>query len=444
MTFLLSIFSKLSTAGMSHRSRLLSRALGAVLIAYLAYATFATHQPSSSPPQPALTLTTGPILISEELPPPAPAASTLSVLVKRGDTLSSLFKRANFGADLVDRLKKLASDKDVLGKLRPGHELIFTINNKDHALTALRIVKSPTESHNFEKTPTGEFKYAMVVRTPELRQASKEAVITDSLFGAGQRVGIPDWMTMELNTIFGGVIDFILDTREGDTFKLLYEEKYLDGSQIGFGRILAAEFTNQGKIFTAVRYTDKDGNSGFYSPAGQSMKKTFWLNPVDFTRVSSNFSAARKHPILNTIRAHKGTDYSAPKGTPVKATADGRVTFVDRNGSYGKLVVIQHGDHYQTKYAHLNDYKKGLKAGVRIHQGDIIGYVGATGAATGPHLHYEFLVDGVAKDSRKITDQLPQAGISNKDKANFDKQIVPLLSALHKNSPAPMNTATSL
>ncbi len=192
-----------------------------------------------------------------------------------------------------------------------------------------------------------------------------------------------------------------MDTREGDTFNLLYEEKFLDGEFIGYGRILAAQFTNQGETHTAVRYANTAGETSFFNLEGESMRKAFLLNPVDFTRISSGFSLSRHHPILNTIRAHKGTR--------LVATADGRVTFVGRSGSFGKLVMIQHGERFVTRYAHLDGYANGIRSGARVSQGDIIGYVGATGGATGPHLHYEFLMDGVHRNSRTIYDQLPRA-----------------------------------
>ena len=161
------------------------------------------------------------------------------------------------------------------------------------------------------------------------------------------------------------------------------------------------------------------------------MRKAFLQNPVDFTRISSGFSLSRKHPILNTIRAHKGTDYAAPRGTPVVATSDGRVTFADSNGSFGKLVVIQHGERFVTKYAHLNAYEKNIKTGVRVRQGDVIGYVGSTGSATGPHLHYEFLMDGAHRDSRRVFDQLPRAeSISSAELEDFRSQTLPLVTTL--------------
>ena len=159
----------------------------------------------------------------------------------------------------------------------------------------------------------------------------------------------------------------------------------------------------------ALRYDNADGSSNFFNAEGESMRKAFLQNPVDFTRISDGFSLSRKHPILNTIRAHKGTDYAAPRGTPVVATADGRVTYASNNGSFGKLVVIQHGDRFETKYAHLNGYAEGIKSGARVTQGQVIGYVGTTGSSTGPHLHYEFLMDGVHRNSRTIHDQLPKA-----------------------------------
>jgi len=214
---------------------------------------------------------------------------------------------------------------------------------------------------------------------------------------------------MEIAGLFGGVIDFMLDTRVGDSFNVLYDERHLDGEFIGNGSIQVAQFINQGESYTAIRYVNLNGDVDYYNPRGESMRKAFIRNPVDFTRISSNFTLSRRHPILNTIRAHKGTDYAAPTGTPVVASGDGRVTWASRNGSFGNLVVIQHGERFETKYAHLSSYARGVRVGSRVKQGDIIGYVGATGGATGPHLHYEFLIDGVHRNPRTVHDQLPKA-----------------------------------
>jgi murein DD-endopeptidase MepM/ murein hydrolase activator NlpD len=212
---------------------------------------------------------------------------------------------------------------------------------------------------------------------------------------------------MELAGIFGWDIDFALDIREGDQFAVLYEGLYLDGERIGTGNILAAEFTNQGKLYRAVRYTDARGHTDYYAPDGHSMRKTFLRTPVSFTRISSRFNSGRKHPILNRIRAHKGVDYAAATGTPVKATGNGKIVLRGKKGGYGNTVVIQHGSSYSTLYAHLNNFARGKTVGSRVQQGEIIGYVGSTGLATGPHLHYEFRVNGVHRNP--LTVKLPDA-----------------------------------
>lgn len=356
---------------------------------------------------------------------------SIVLTVARGNTLSSLFQQAGYGPALIDELMKAGASPQVLGDLTPGDEIEIGYL-EDRAVARLVIRKSPLESHVFSRGETGGFVYQEVRREPEIRVVRKQATISDSLFAAAKRGGIPVGLALELaNSIFGGVIDFIQDVRGGDTFTVLYEEHYLDGRQIDYGRLLAAEFINQSKPYVAVRFTRTGGESGYFTPEGESLRKAFILNPVDWTRISDGFSLSRKHPILNTIRAHKGTDYAAPVGTPVKATADGRVTFADRNGSFGKLIIIQHGNRYVTKYAHLNDYAKGIKAGVRVRQNDIIGYVGATGAANGPHLHYELLVDGMHQDSRKVFADLPQAeAIAQDEITTFRAQVAPWLLAL--------------
>lgn len=353
----------------------------------------------------------------------------LYLTVAQGDNLSLVFKRAGLGAADVHELTSGNEQTAVLTRLYPGDRLAFAI--EDSKLNSLELFKSPLESYLFTRAPEAGFTFTPVTREPHRELVYKQAVINDSLFLAAQESRIPAGMALELAGIFNGVIDFILDTRKGDTFSVLYEEEYLNGEFVGNGRILAASFTNQGQVFKALRYENSAGESDFFNPEGESMRKAFLRNPVDFTRISDNFSLARKHPILNTIRAHRGTDYAAPKGTPVVATADGRVTFAARNGSFGKLVVIQHGNRFETKYAHLNDYARGIKQGTRVKQGQVIGYVGATGGATGPHLHYEFLMDGAHRDSRTIHDQLPKAeSIPDSEMPRFLEQTRVLLSML--------------
>lgn len=379
--------------------------------------------------------------------PPVLPDDRLIIEVEAGDSLSSIFKQAGFSAQLVDDISQSSSDTRILSNIYPGYRLAFETNDM-HDLVSLEIMKSRLESFKFTRTIDNNFTLEHLEKQPEIRQVVKEAIITDSLFLAAQKGGIPAAMAQELAAIFGGVIDFYIDTREGDSFRVIYEDHYLNNEWIGYGKILAAEFTNQGSVFTALRYQDKDGRANFFSPQGESMRKAFLKNPVDFTRISSGFALSRKHPILNTIRAHKGTDYAAPRGTQVVATADGRITFAATDGSFGKLVVIQHGDRFVTKYAHLNAFAKGIKAGVRVKQNEIIGYVGSTGSATGPHLHYEFLMDGVHRDSRKIVDQLPKAdAINPEEMAAFRAQTasyVAVLDAQRKSTNAiASNTSSS-
>jgi murein DD-endopeptidase MepM/ murein hydrolase activator NlpD len=212
---------------------------------------------------------------------------------------------------------------------------------------------------------------------------------------------------MELANIFGGVIDFVLDPRKGDTIHLLFEEQYVDGEKFRDGEIIAASFTNRGKTFNALRYIDNAGKTGYYNQDGVSMRKAFLLAPVDFTRISSNFNLRRLHPIYKTTRPHRGTDYAASRGTPVYAAGDGRVSEAGYSKSNGNYIFIQHGEQYVTKYLHL--HKRHMRKGQRVSQSQVIGTVGSTGAATGPHLHYEFLMNGVHRNPRTIHKKLPKA-----------------------------------
>ncbi|MDR0781121.1 MAG: peptidoglycan DD-metalloendopeptidase family protein [Pseudomonadales bacterium] len=361
--------------------------------------------------------------------------SHLQLEVKPGDSLSLLFRRAGLGPQQVADITADSAHAKVLRALYPGDNLVFDLS-PGQRVEALELVKTPLESWKLTRQDDGHYGLEHVLKEPEVRQVWREAVINDSLFLAAQRSSISAGMAMNLASIFNGVVDFIQDTQPGDRFGVLYEELYLDNQYVGVGRILAGEYTNQGKTHLAVRYQNSDGDNGFYSPKGEAMRKAFLLNPVDFTRISSGFSPARLHPILNTIRAHKGTDYAAPKGTPVVATADGRVTFANYNSSFGNLIVLKHDDHYETKYAHLNGYATGIKAGTRVKQGQVIGYVGATGSATGPHLHYEFLVDGVQRDSRRVLEQqeIKQMALSKDELPRFLQETQPLLASISAQS----------
>jgi murein DD-endopeptidase MepM/ murein hydrolase activator NlpD len=222
---------------------------------------------------------------------------------------------------------------------------------------------------------------------------------------------------MELAGIFGWDVDFALDIRSGDRFTLVYEELFLDGKKQRDGNIIAAEFNNRGKTYRALRYTNDEGVSDYFSPDGKSMRKAFIRTPVDFTRISSRFGK-RRHPTLNKMKNHHGVDYAAPRGTPIKAAGDGKLTFVGRKGGYGKTVKIQHGGKYSTLYAHMSRIKPGMRRGKKVRQGQTIGYVGSTGRSTGPHLHYEFRVNGVHRNPLRV--RLPDAApIHAKYKTDF-------------------------
>jgi murein DD-endopeptidase MepM/ murein hydrolase activator NlpD len=263
----------------------------------------------------------------------------------------------------------------------------------------------------------------------EARPRHASAIIKDSLFQTGIEAGLSENLIMELAQLFGWDIDFALDIRSGDRFTLLYEELYRDGERLRDGRILAAEFVNQGRSVQAVLFTRSDGESDYYSPDGKSMRKAFLRAPVDFRRISSRFQRERWHPVLGVKRPHRGVDYAAAIGTPIKAAGDGRITHRGTKGGYGKTIILQHGATYSTLYAHMSRYAKSTQVGKRVRQGQIIGYVGKTGLATGPHLHYEFRVNGVHRNP--LTVKLPSADpLPKRYRAEFEAHATPLLAQL--------------
>jgi murein DD-endopeptidase MepM/ murein hydrolase activator NlpD len=259
---------------------------------------------------------------------------------------------------------------------------------------------------------------------------SVHGTINSSLSLAGQRAGLSNELILQLTNIFAWDIDFATNLHHGDQFTVVYEETRI-GNNASDRQIIAAEFVNQGRILTAIRYKDSEGHINYYSPEGKPMRKAFLSTPVDFVRISSGFDTHRKHPILNRIRAHKGVDYAARTGTPVKSAGDGEVVFRGRKGGYGQVMIVKHGEHYETLYAHLSDFKKGLESGDLVKQGEVIGYVGQTGLATGPHLHYEFRVDGVHRNPETLN--LAQAmPLHAEILADFKAQTLPVLAELNK------------
>lgn len=338
--------------------------------------------------------------------PDISSESWLTFTIKPGNTLSELFLKAGLNDKIMYDVLKNKNHADELTRIFPGEEISFLLD-KENTFQKVKLTRNPTQAFIVSRDNKGNFSHEVINRIPEPHVTYAEGRIDSSLFLAGQKAGLSEAQIMELANIFGWDIDFILDIREGDTFNLIYEELFLDGEKYKNGRILAANFTNQGNTFSAVLYEHENGDSNYFTPEGDSMRKAFIRTPVDFARISSHFNLNRKHPILHKIRAHKGTDYAAAHGTPIKATGDGKIINARNKGGYGKTVIIQHGNQITTLYAHLSKYARGIQEGRRVKQGQVIGYIGSTGLASGPHLHYEFRVDGVHKNPLKV--KLPHA-----------------------------------
>ncbi|TQV71851.1 peptidoglycan DD-metalloendopeptidase family protein [Exilibacterium tricleocarpae] len=357
----------------------------------------------------------------------APELPWQRLTVKKGDNLSLLFQRAGLNDRDVYELVSSNKQAKSLTRIHPGHRLDFQVDGNGK-LQQLRYVQSLLDSQLFTRGPEG-FSASNETKQPDIQPAYRTATITNSLFLAGQEARLDTTLIMELANIFGWDIDFVLDIRKGDSFRVLFEEQFLDGEKIGNGAILAAEFVNQGKTYRAVRYTDQDGESQYYTPGGKAMRKAFLRAPLDFSRISSNFNLRRKHPIHKKIRAHRGTDYAAARGTPVYASGSGRVIASSYNKANGNYVFIQHGNDIVTKYLHL--HKRNVRKGQKVKQKQLIGTVGSTGYSTAPHLHYEFVVNGVHRNPRTILRKLPKAkSIPKQEQPAFSEQVAPILAKL--------------
>jgi murein DD-endopeptidase MepM/ murein hydrolase activator NlpD len=346
-----------------------------------------------------------------------------------GDNLTTIFKRLGLTASDVYTVANASNEQKSLQRLRPG-ELIAICLNDEGKLTQVKYTRSSLEHYLYERNDNG-FEGTKVILQPDLIPTHKTAIINNSLSLDANKAGLDPSKIMALANIFGWDIDFALDIRKGDTFSVLYDEKFLNGEKVGSGDILAATFTNQGRTFNAVRFIEQDGSINYYTPDGKPMRKAFLRAPLDFTRISSNFSLRRKHPVHKRIKAHRGVDYAAPRGTPVYAAGDGKVIASGYNKANGNYVFIQHGGKYITKYLHLT--KRLTRKGKHVSQGKTIGTVGSTGYATGPHLHYEFLVNGVHHNPRTV--KLPDAKtISKSQRDEFFAQTTPLLNQLSQHS----------
>ncbi len=348
--------------------------------------------------------------------------------VKSGDSLAQLFKRAKIKPQQLDELMKSGKAVKTLRKIFPK-DLIRVLSDDDGVLQALRYDIDHKSYLMVERT-SGVLVAKTYNHQIETRQTHASGVIESSLFLAAQEAGISQNIIMELANVFGWDIDFALDIRKGDSFTVLHEELFRNGEKISDGDILAAEFTNNGKTYRAVRYTNPQTNrSEFFTPDGKSMRKAFLRTPVDFTRISSRFTVNRYHPILHKVRSHKGVDYAAKSGTPVHSAGDGKVIFKGKKGGYGKVMIVQHGTKYTTLYAHLKTYNRKLKVGSKVKQGQTIAYVGQSGLATGPHLHYEFRVNGTHRNP--LTVKLPESSpVPKRYMADFELTTTPVFAQL--------------
>lgn len=360
-----------------------------------------------------------------------------TITIRSGDTLSKIFTRLGLSTKEVHTI--ITSDPSArrLTSLQPGQTLIIRLNN-DQQVENLTLEIAPGNLLNISRLAKG-FHTEHKILPLEKQVAFGKGEIRDSLFSAGKHAGIHHNIMKQMVEIFGWNIDFALDLQPDDTFRILYEEKCLDGKRIQTGHILAAEIINGGKRYQAVRYTDKAGRTAYFTPDGYGMHQAFLRTPVNFTHISSKFGT-RHHPVLHQMREHKGVDYSAPKGTPVQATGDGKIIFVGTRGGYGNVIELQHGARYSTLYAHLSRFPKGLRHGIDVKQGQVIGFVGATGMATGNHLHYEFRIDGIHRDPLKVA--LPKRNpIAQTNKNHFSSHAKNLLKLLDQHERTSSNGA---
>jgi murein DD-endopeptidase MepM/ murein hydrolase activator NlpD len=357
----------------------------------------------------------------------------IQIIVARNDTLDDIFRRMALDPADLAAIRNLPGIRQSLDFLQPGDAIKLT--HTDGAVRGLSRKVSDTETLEVTRGDDG-FAARMIPNHPQTRTRTASGTIDSSLFQAAGKAGMSDMVALELADVFAWDIDFVLDLREGDRFIAVYEQIYEDGRRVRDGRILAAEFVNAGRTFRAVRFTPEGGSAAYYTPEGLPMRKAFLRAPVEFTRVSSRFNPHRMHPILNRIRGHMGTDYAAPTGTPVHAAAAGRISFAGTRGGYGNALVLSHAAGISTLYGHLSRFASHIAAGRHVEQGEVIGYVGMTGLATGPHLHYEYLVNGVHRNPQTL--QLPGGEpLPSRDMAAFAAASQPLLAQLQ--APAPLS-----
>lgn len=363
----------------------------------------------------------------ESLTPPLPERAWQEVTVRPGQSMDRIFKDLGLSASLLHRLVRLDERTKQLVNIKPGDVFYFALDPTGR-FEALKGDFDDAHWLLVEQNDQGELASSVEARTMEYRVVEATATIRTSLFLAAKDAGLSDNMTMKLANVFGWDIDFALDIRRGDRFSVLYEEIWRDGAFFKDGSILAARFVNRGDVFDAIRFDDGNGPD-YFDPQGRPMRKAFLRAPLNFTRVTSNFNPRRFHPVTQRIRPHNGTDYGAATGTPVWSAGDGTVIESAYNRVNGHYVFVQHGNQIVTRYLHLN--RRDVKRGDRVRQGQTIGTVGSTGLATGPHLHYEFLVNGAHRDPRKV-DLPPANPLPDSQRLAFQEHAQDLIARLDR------------
>ncbi len=364
------------------------------------------------------------VSVAQASEPVEPAQRFIEHTIKRGESLALVFSRYGFHPADLHQISTTKPHGQRLRSILPGKHLKFSVDEAG-VLQDFSYATSPLETVAFTRSADG-FEGSLITREPEVNTVYRYGRIDHSLFVSAQRSGLSDALILELAKVFQWDIDFALDIRRGDEFSLILEELHLDGSFIGHGNIIAAEFVNQSETYRAIRYESEHHGAGYYLPDGKSLRKAFLRAPLEFSRISSNFNPSRVHPLFRRAMPHRGIDYAAPTGTPIRASGSGRVQIAGKSPANGNYVVIQHNAEYQTKYLHLSRFGKGISPGNRVRQGEIIGYVGATGWATAPHLHYEFLIKGVHQNPRTV--KLPNdAPLEGKEMFAFNAYAKPIL-----------------
>ncbi len=364
----------------------------------------------------------------EEIAPGVIESKPLLVIhqVRAGDTLLAIFNKLGIDKNLYQRFILLdKKSKKRLARLRPGQMLHFRFSKENELVEIIHNIDSLHSTSYL--ISNDDIQISKHQKEVQVKIETAHGSIESSLFNDGIRAGMTEKLIIKMAKLFSWDIDFGRELKKGDYFGVIFEARYVDGQRIGTGNILAAEFINGKKKHRVIRYVDSRDRVDYLDPQGRSRRQKFIRTPLSFTRISSRYTGKRWHPVLRRWRSHKGVDYAAPRGTPVWATADGTVSIIGRQRGYGKVIYVKHGK-YTTVYGHLSAFKRGMKKGRNVRQNEVIGYVGSTGLATGPHLHYEFRING--KHVNPLSHRLPIADALRKNDKKFRSFADPLLKTL--------------